>query len=231
MVTDASLGIIATVCTSLMSLDVSDCWKLTNAAVEHIQRLQRLQHFFFNSVNFRCENHFAVRTLPFSLPFLETLHISSSAASVEDFLNLNRLRRLCDLNVSSCTNFVDSCLSSLVEIHAASLRSLMCRGCLNISDQGISILFRGCYQLRYLDISETVWITDMSLLDPRAYLPQLIYLNISQNASVSQKAVEGFISKCPQLIAVRIEGCRKLDASEFRTLFPTIRFLDTSVDL
>jgi len=175
--TDAAIGALATNCSRLQELDVSNTY-LSNSGL-----------------NLLAENCHELRFLNASNVFL----ILDKSIS---FL-AKKCHKLESVNLSNI-NITDESMTVLAR-NCPKLRSLNLSCCFDITDTTINAIAQNCPQLESLNISHCEQITGNSIANLAEKCPNLQTINVSYT-DITVQILDVLIDKCPQLKLIIISN-------------------------
>ncbi|RDX77207.1 F-box/LRR-repeat protein 15, partial [Mucuna pruriens] len=231
-----SLTSVQFISTSLISLSLGGCRKITNLDLtcpnlekvildgcDHLERASFCP-VGLSSLNLGiCPK---LNTLSIEAPFMISLELKGCGVLSEAFINCPLLT---SLDASFCSQLTDDCLSattiscpliqSLILMSCSSigsdgLRSLYCLPNLTVLDLSYTFLvnlqpvFDSCLQLKVLKLQACKYLTDTSLepLYKGGALPALQELDLSYG-TLCQSAIDELLACCTNLTHVSLNGC------------------------
>ena len=104
----------------------------------------------------------------------------------------------------SCSRISDELLCAVAE-EGLPLRKLVLQGCSDYSYAGISCLLRKCNLLQHLDLQSTMFLDDQCVIELSLFLGNLIFVNLSGNAMVTDLSFFAIARNCPLITEIKME--------------------------
>ncbi|KAK9115512.1 hypothetical protein Sjap_014459 [Stephania japonica] len=218
-VTDAGMMVIGSSLSSLQSLNVSDCRKLTDKGLGKIASgcsdLRRL-----HLSGCRLISDLSLQALSDNCKFLEELGLQGCNNITDSGLTIlvDGCWRIKVLDVSKCSNVSDVGVSSVCNACSSSLRTLKMLGC-RIGDPSIVSLAQSCKNLETLVISGCPNISNDSIKSlVITCKDSLKNLRMDSCLNLSDASLIYILSHCRNLEALDIGCCEDVSDAAFEVL-------------
>ncbi len=217
-VTDQAMVSLTQSCTRLQSLDISNCWELSDATFGAIATMCRdLLSLTMCACRQPAVTDAALVSIGAGCTNLRHLSIGGCTQITDIAITgiIKGCRHLQSLDVSGCTTLTDAAFAS-VETHGLGLQRVNMALCNQetITNATLYAIAKGCSALRDLNMSfcwqET--ITDEALVAIAAGCPQLQHLDISScwQRTITDVALVAIARQCVNLRHLDIRFCRQL---------------------
>lgn len=169
------------------------------------------------------------RSLQFECSFahLSISSLSKKPTTISSFhLNrlLTRFKQLQSLSLSGCVELSDSDLMSL-QTYGDTLQGLHLDCCFGITDDGISLITRGCPYLTVVSLYRCN-VTDVGLHMLSSGCIALRDVNLSYCSLVTDNGISAISQRCRQLRAIRVSYCGNISGVGFQGCSPSLSYLE-----
>jgi hypothetical protein len=210
-VDNTELMTIANGLPQLQSLDISECWWITDAGIIALAtgctQLQSLDIRGCHSITDE-----GIRAVATGCTQLQSLNISGTFIKITD-AGITAVAGGCpqlrSLNISYCGNITDAGIRALAT-GCSQLQSLDIYDCQKITDAGIRALASGCPQLQSLNMSRCYNMTDAGIEALASGCPQLQSLDMRRCGNITDEGITALATGCSQLQSLNISECRNI---------------------